>query len=506
VRRRDRRAALLLAPAALALAAAGCRGRAGALPDRTLTIAVPADITGIFPNPPITNESHTLDIISNVFEGLFALDHNLVPQPALAVRWENPDAFTWVFHLRPGVRFSDGSPLTAADVVSSLRAARDRQWCNAGALPSIEGLEALDALTVRIRTREPNPNLLSRLHYGYVLPVSEIARAPVAPIGTGPYLLGRWTPGKDLLLVRNGNFRGPPAHFERVRIEVVPDERERVGRLESGRAQIATAIPLEEIDRLRQSPVVRVLVAPGLRVVFLGFRVDAPPFSDARVREAVDLAIDREELIRRALHGKALVVGQLVTPTVFGYAASIRAPRTDRERSRHLLREAGFATGIDVRLDGPNNRYVADVAILREVARQLALVGIRVRVNALPKGEWIALLEARRSSFYLFGWSCETRDAGDALDALVHSPTPEGKGVNNYEGLTDPELDALIDEADRPSDAFSRSQLFGRALARVAELRAVVPLEIQPETMAVRTSVAWEPPLDFGLRLLSSAR
>lgn len=495
-------------PALLALLAVegGCARRRAPSPGETLTVAVEADITGIFPNPPITNESNTLDVNENVFEGLFRFDRNLVPEPALAARWENPDAVSWVFHLKPGVRFSNGDPVTARDVAASLLAARAKHWCNSGALPAIDSVEATGDLTVRIHTRAPNPNLPARLVYGYTLPAAAIDRTPVPAIGTGPYVFGPWVPGKDLFLVRNPRFRGPAALFERVRIEVVSDAGERVARILDGRAQVATPLPLEEIDRLKAAPGLRVIVAPGLRVVFLGFRLAEAPFSDPRVREAVDLALDREELIRRVLYGKALVASELVTPTVFGYNTSLALPRPDRERARRLLREAGYPFGLDARLDGPNNRYVKDDAILREVARQLAEIGIRVKVNALPKAEWFALLSAGHSQFYLFGWSCETRDAGDALDALMHSPTPEGKGVNNYGGVADAELDRLIDDADKPSDALSRSQLFGRALARVAELHAIAPLEIQPETMAIRNGVRWDPPLDFGLRLVTTGR
>jgi len=124
----------------------------------------------------------------------------------------------------------------------------------------------------------------------------------------------------------------------------------------------------------------------------------------------------------------------------------------------------------------------------------------------LPRNEWADRVAAKRSHFWLYGWSCETRDAGDALDALIHSPTPGGRGKNNYQGIADPELDRLIDRAAAATEAWERNSLFARALSRVAALRLVVPLEIQPESLVVRRSLAWEPPLNFGLRLFENAR
>ncbi len=506
------RLALGLLGAALALAVSGACRRdsgppSGAAPaGDTLAVAVGADVTGVFPNPPMTNDSYSLDVNSNVFEGLVTLDAQLVPRPALAESWENPDARTWVFHLRHDVHFSDGTPVTAADVVASLTAAREKGWCNAGALQSIAAIAAVDPATVRIETRIPFPNLLARLHYGFVLPAWAVGRTPVPPVGTGPYAVERWLPGRTLTLVRNPSFRRPRPFFQRIELEVVADDAERVGRVVSGRAQLANGVPIPALAQLERERGVRQVVAPGLRVVHLAFRVDAAPFSDRRLREAVDLAIDREELIRRVLRGQALPASQLVTAAVAGYNPALRPVRPDRDRARQLVAQAGPRGGLRVTLDGPRDWYVEDAAIMAEVARQLATVGIRVEVNALPKRDWIPRLQSGRSRFYLYGWACETRDAGDALDALIHSPTPEGLGLNNYQGVSDAVLDGLIDQANLVPPGKPRNAIFATALARVAELHAIVPLEIQPESVAMRDTLSWTPPLNFGLRLLETAR
>src|SRR5258706_8653328 len=149
-------------------------------------------------------------------------------------------------------------------------------------------------------------------------------RAP--PIGTGPYVVRSRARGRELVLARNERFRGEAGGFATLRFEVVPDAGDRVRRVSEGKAAIATAPPLSELPRLEADRALRVVSAPGLRVVYLAFRVDEGPFADARVREAVDLAIDRDELIRRTLYGRAHPATQLVTPSVVGYDASIPPP------------------------------------------------------------------------------------------------------------------------------------------------------------------------------------
>ncbi len=470
-----------------------------------LTAAVRADISGVFPNPPVTNDSFTLDVTSNVFEGLVSLDRELVPRPALAVRWENPDTRTWIFQLRPDARFSDGTPVTAEDVVASLDAARTQGWCNAGALQSVERVTAAGPLTVRIETRTAAPNLLGRLHYGFVLPKAAVSQTPVPAIGTGPWRIASRTPGVVTVLERNPHARAPAPALERIELHVVADAQERARRVTAGEAHVADGVPLADVDRLRAAPGVRVLLAPGLRVVYLAFKVDEPPFSDQRIREAIDLAIDRGELVRRALHGHGFPASQLVTPAVFGFDTTLAVRPPDRARARALLAEAS-AGALDVRLDGPRNRYVADAAILDEVARQLADVGVRAEAHALPQKEWVDRVQSGQSKLFLYGWACETRDAGDALDALMHARNAQGLGLNNFQGVADAELDRLIDAAGRAPETKERARLFAQALARVDALRLVVPLEVQPEVLAVRQELDWQPPLNYGLRLFDTSR
>ncbi len=494
-----------LAAVAAAITVTGCGRSAALAPGGTLTVAVRADITGIFPNPPAANEAYTIHINRAIFEGLAVFDRALGLQPAIAEYWENPDENTTVFVLRPGLRFSDGTPVRAEDVVASLLAPRARRWITRDYLQAIESAKVLDERRVEVKTRSPYHILPSKLPFGFVLPAGAIESQPVPPIGSGPYRLEKWTPGREIVLARNPFYRGKPAHFPRIRLVVEPDAETRIKKVLSGEAALADSLPLEQVDDLQDLTYVRVLARPSIRVLFLGFRVDEPPFSDPRVREAVDLAIDRRELIRRALAGRTEAANQLVPRAIVGYNPSIAASRLDQGRARRLLAEAGHPGGFEIRLDGPFNRYINDAEILQEVARQLREVGIRVTVNALDKREFFALQGTRECRFFLLGWACESGEAGDALDALVHSPTGQILGSMNSFGVVDPELDRLIDVANQARSRAERTAHLQAALARVSTLRPLVPLVVQTEAFLVSNRLHWDPPLNLSLDVASMA-
>lgn len=487
---------LVLATAALAGGLSFGRGGA-----RTLTLAMRADVTGFYPNHPYQDESYTYYVNTAVFEGLvrFDRDHKLVP--AVAESWESVNDTTWRFRIRKGIRFSDGTPVTAADAAASLLAPGRLGWANREDVSGIESAVAVSPDVLEVRTRGRGPGLLYHLPWGFILPERVLSRTPVPAVGTGPYVVESWKPGREIRFRRNPAYHGPPAPFDTLRLAVVPDARRRLEMLRRGEADLVDEVPLDEITALEADPAFRVHSGPSGRVIFLAYRMSEPPFSDARVREAVDLAIDREELIRRALGGRALPASQVVSPAVPGYDPTIPLPRPDRERARRLLGEAGYGSGFDVRLDGPNNRYVNDAEILSEVSRQLALVGIRVEVNARPKDDFYELLESSR--FYLFGWAVEYVDSGEALDSLLHSRQTGAAplGTNNFEGLADPLLDRLIEYADAERDPEKRRELQAAAMRRAAELRAVLPLEIQQETFVAGKRVRWEPPVNMALHL-----
>jgi peptide/nickel transport system substrate-binding protein len=467
-------------------------------PAETLRIALRADVTGFFPGPPLINEAFTLRANRSIYESLVRFDRELSLQPGLAERWSNPDDRTYRFQLRRSARFSDGRALTAADVVASLDANR-RGWVTRDFLQAIESVRAIGDHEVEIRTLFPYLALLTRLPWAPVIPREAAERGLSPALGTGPYHLERWEPGRGYTLVRNPHYPGPGPAFNRAVHTVVPDDAARMALVERGEADAADHVPPDQVDRLSRDPTLRVMSGAGLRVLFLGLRVDRAPFSDPRVREAIDLALDRAELVRRALGGRADPATQLVPPSIVGFDPALRLPRPDLARARTLLAAAGYPRGLDIRLDGPSNRYVNDVAILGELARQLGEIGVRASVHALEKAEFFPLIERGDSAMHLLGWACESGDAGDVLGALTHSATGGPLGSLNSLGVADSALDGLIESADRARTDRERARRLRLAVARVAELRVALPLLVQTEAVVLSRRLAWDPPLTMAI-------
>ncbi|MFN7989310.1 MAG: ABC transporter substrate-binding protein [Thermoanaerobaculia bacterium] len=498
-------------PAALALAAllaalapaAGCTRSAP--PGRPagreiLTVAVRADVTGVFPNPPTSNEAFTIDLFSNVLEGLFRIDSALAVKPALVTSWSNADGKTWTFRLREGVRFSDGTPLSAEDVTASLRAAIETPFPTGAFLAAIRSVETVSPVEVRVTTREECPSLPSYLTAGFVLSRAALAGTPIPPLGTGPYAFAGREPGRSLTLLRNP-YHEPRAAFDEIRLRVVPDGKARVAALLAGEADIAEAVPLDAVDALSRDARFRVLARPGIRVLYLAPRVDRPPFDDARVREALDLAIDRDELNARVYGGRGVPASQPVPVTVVGYEESLPVTRADRERARRLLDSAAGGSPVRVVLDAPSDRYLEDAALAREAARQMELAGFRVTVRTRPKAEYFPFLETGAAQLYLFSWACDTLEANDALDGAFRSPVSGRPPNQNHQGLADRELDRLVDGAARASEIAERIRLLRAAMSRLREIRAAAFLVVMPETIAFSRRISWTPPPTLVLRL-----
>lgn len=473
-----------------------CTHKGSVRGEAALTIAVQADVTGIY--PALRNESFTFKVNANVFEGLTAFDHELRPQPAVADRWENLDENTWVFHLRPGLRFSDGRPVGVRDVVASLRYAMTSETTKVLLAP-LESVDALSEETIRLRTRFPYPILLANLTFAFVLPETALRLAHEPPIGTGPFRVEKWSRGEMLVLEQNPRFRGPPPLVKRARFVVTPDPGQRLAALDAGRVDIVEGVPTSAIGGLRRRQDLQVVNRPGLRVLFLALRVDQPPFSVAAVREAVDLALDRKELVRRALNGAGTPAAEMVPATVMGYNSDLRVTTPDPKRARELLRAAGYSRGFKFRLDGPSDRYTSGVEVMREVARQLQEIGVTVELNPMPKERFFKLADSGGYQALLYGWSCETIQAGEGLEELLHSP-PAG-APPNLAFLSDRRLDRLIDDAGRSPVLKKRSLLLSQALARVAELRPILPLVVPDESFAFSNRVEWRPSLDMALHL-----
>lgn len=490
------RRALRVAPALLALGA--CRRPA---PPPSLTLSVPYQIDTL--DPHARDRLGNAAIAAHFYEPLVAFDAEMGIHPALAERWESPDLLTWVFHLRSGVRFHGGRALTAEDVVYTFDRLANVAKLEVGLyVVQIRSVRALDPMTVEIRTRRPLGILLNKLAAVPVVPKGSGESLATQVDGTGPYRLVAFEPGR-LRLRRNDAYRvapgsSPPAAVD-VTILLGRGAAEAGSDFSAGRCDVAQ-VPGREIARsLERVPGATISRRPELFVKALGFDVvphrtpfvpgDANPFAARAVREAVSLALDRKALAER-LPSSALPASQLVPPYVFGFDPSLPAAVHDPERARRLLAEAGYAAGFEVTLHA--RKRLVDAA--REVAAQLAPVGIRVTVAELSDGEFFEMAESGRLSFILISFGCASGDVSDLLDAGFHSVDAARRfGTSNFGRFSDPSLDEAIERSAEILEAGDRRETLFGIVRRAMSEHVLVPLYLDENVFAVRRPFAYRP-------------
>jgi peptide/nickel transport system substrate-binding protein len=443
-------------------------------------------------------------VLSNVYEPLVDLDAQLRPQPVLARSWEHPQPERWRFRLRPNVRFHDGSPLTAEAVRTAIEALR------AGPAPAeaaqflnqVREVAVVDPLTLDLVTREPRA-LLASLSFFHVTKPNAAGRFPPLA-GTGPFRLKERQDGHHVSVERWDDYWGPRPQVGFAAFLPVASAAERLARVERGEADVAAGVP-PPLARGHDPGRATIVRGPGLTVMYLGFGLRArSPFTDPRVRRAFHLAIDRQELLQRALDGTGSVATQPVAPRVFGFDPRLPAPVHDPAAARRLLAEAGHAGGLRVRLDHPDDRYQA----ARVLQQQLARVGVTLDLSGMRRGDlWD---RAADSTLFFAGWDCATGEASEFFEFCLHTPG-RGYGGANYGGFAHRRLDEIVETNTAALDPRVRQKLLQEAASIAMEQLPLLPLYVEDDIYAVRHGLLLPRRADNALRLaevrvISSAR
>jgi peptide/nickel transport system substrate-binding protein len=422
--------------------------------------------------------------------------------------------------LRQGVRFHDGTLVTAEDVVFSLRRALSPKSEFAQAVQPIEAVEAESDHLVRVRSIKPNPILPEQLftigimskawaeRHGAVevAPYSdaEIAYVEDHANGTGPFALEAYEPGARTVLVRNTGWWGlsqDSHNVDRVVFTAVTDPGQRMAALLAGEIDLLHDTPFAELDRLAGTPGVRLEQTMEFRTIFFGLDQGSPelrssnikgknPFADLRVRRAVYQAIDINAIQNDIMRGYAIPAGMVIQPGINGYTPEFDTrPAHGPEAAKDLLAEAGYPDGFEIGLDCPKNRYLNDEAICQAVAGMLDKVGITVDLAIAPMGEHIAKLRERRTDFYMLGWG------GAAFDSLNHFVyLYRSDGQYNATGYANPRVDEQIDAIATTLVTYARDAMIEEVWRTVLADVVVVPLHHQVMVWALRDRL--ELPMD----------
>ena len=455
-------------------------------------------------------------VLSQVFEPLVGRDEQFKVEPRLALSWSPLEGGKgWRFKLRPNVKFHDGSPFSADDVVFNVARALHPLSAHKSTLPNVTGAKKVDALTVDLLTSQPTPVLplaLSNLRlmskawcekHKAEKPQDYKAKeeTPSArnAVGTGPFKLVRWETDVKTVLAAHEGYWGKRGNVTEATYYVVGSAATRVAALVSGEMDIVIDPAVQDLDRLRRAAEVTLSQGGGLGSQFMGFdhardkltHGDAGgrnPFKDARVREAFRLAIDTTALKTKVMRDAATTGRAIFTPAVDGYDKRFQAPTAyDPARAKALLKEAGYANGFAVELDC-SSQQPAD-SICQGIAAMLARVGIRIDYRPLPFNILLPKLIAGDTSLYVIGWTPATAEQEGVLVPLVHSRTSPGVGEYNFGNYANKRVDELIDRGRVEFDLDKRARSFNEAMTLIDAEAAFIPLVYRDVVWAMRRNV-----------------
>ncbi|MCM3740363.1 glutathione ABC transporter substrate-binding protein [Oceanobacillus luteolus] len=466
-----------------------------------LVIAIGDDVVSLSTQG--SNDTASSNVAENIYETLTVLDENQEVQPGLAASWEVVDETTWELTLQEGVTFHDGAELTAEVVKMNYDRLVDEEIASPRAflVEAVESVEVVDELTIRINLEYPYAPLLANLaHSGAAIMSPNIIQEDYAqfedggdadsyinqnPVGTGPFVFESWTPGESVVLTRNDEYWGEPAKLDSVTFKVVSEQSARIAELETGVSHVADNIGPNNISRVEGADGVHVLQEPSVRLDYVGFNAQKEPFDDVRVRQAISMAIDKQQIIDGVLNGVGLEAVGPLAPPVFGYDESVSGLEYDPEAAQELLEEAGFSDGFSTTIWTRDSEQLVDTAV--NVQSQLAEIGIDVEVEELEWGAYLEKTANGEHDMFILGWTTVTSDADYGMYPLFHSSALGATGNRTF--TVDEELDAVLDEARRETDPEVRQELYSEAQEMLVELAPMLYLNHSEYLLGVNDNV-----------------
>lgn len=470
----------------------------GAVSAQTLTMGVRAGPDSIDPHwSTLGSQAETL---RHVFDTLVMADENLQMKPGLATSWKPVDDTTWEFKIREGVKFHDGSELTAEDVKFSI----DRIPVVTGPMSmtiytkQVKETKVVDKHTLHVITKAPAPTLPNDFIRLFVVSKSvgmearnEQFNSGKAAIGTGPYKFVSWEPKGDFVVERFDGYWGQKPHWQKVIRKEIPNDPARMAALKSGQVDIVNYVPATDYAAMQKDKSVDTFIADTVYFLNLtpnvketlpkpvkvdGKEITANPLRDPKVREALDLAIDRKTLVRVVLEGLGRPANQLMPTNFFGGSKNLPERPYDVAKAKKLLADAGYPKGFEIDFHCTNNRLPGDSAVCEALSQMWARAGLKVNANALNGTVFFPAQQKGEFSLWMSGWGTLTGEASYTYGSLVHTADPKtGLGAFNKQGYSNPEVDALLQEGSRTMDDPKRRALFEKVTEISMNDRALIP-------------------------------
>jgi peptide/nickel transport system substrate-binding protein len=407
----------------------------------------------------------------------------------LAQSWEFQGK-KWVFHLRRGIRFHNGSPLTSKDVAYSLNRMKTDKRSLQGADIVDMDVETPDDYTIILTTKNPNAVLLDRLDTRFI--TSKAAADKYGedvdnyPIGTGAYKFVSWQRGGSLVLTRNDDYWSPKPEIKEVVLKGVKEEAARVAGLVAGQADVISNLPIEEIPRVQKHPRTRVEKVPGFRMYFLAMNVTYKPFDNKLVRQAINHAVDPHVIMKHIFDGNGDVLNGPLNSNMIGYDPNVKRYPYDPKRARELLTSAGYPNGFQAKLHFSPDRHLKGKEVCEVIANQLAKVGIKIDLIGQEYAVYWGKdgVNGGKLPFYYAGRT--SADADTLYYQYFHT------GMSKRIGYSNPEFDKLIEDEQKTGDQKKRIALLQQAGRILMEDAPFVPLYTLSEIYGLARNVLWK--------------
>ncbi|MFW6076673.1 MAG: ABC transporter substrate-binding protein [Hyphomicrobiales bacterium] len=474
-------------------------------------------------DPHAQNEGPTHTMSHQMYEPLLQRDMEAQIIPALATEWAplDDDPTVWEFKLRQGVTFHDGAPFTADDVVFSLNRAMHPDSGMKTLLASVEEVTKVDDHTVHISTEGPNPLLPNNLtnlfimneawatEHGVEKPQNFAAGEENYAVrntnGTGAFKLVSREPDSRTVLEANEDYWGKdefPLEVTDMIFTPIQSASTRVAALLSGEVDLILDVPVQDLERVDEGDGLDVRTAPQNRTVFFGMNVadetlenadaDGNPFADVKVRQALDMVLDREAIQQVVMRGHSAPTGVIMPPFVNGWTEELdEYPDVDLEKAKALMEEAGYGDGFTVTLHCPNDRYINDEAICQAAAGMFGRIGVDVDLEAQAKERHFPLLENLETDFYMLGWGVPTFDSEYVFNFLYHTRTEEYGGWNATR-YSNEEMDEKIRSLATMTDLEARDALIAEIWEEAKADLIYIPIHHQVLNWGMKSDIEFE--------------
>ncbi len=417
--------------------------------------------------------------LNSIYERLVFFNAEGEYVPALATDWEQKDPHTWVFNLREGVKFHDGTSFTAKDVSFSYQRARTLTISELQfAANRIESIDIIDDYTIEITTINPEPVFL---YYINRLPVmseewtKDRDQEYIAnnANGTGPYQFVDWQSDIHLKMKAYEGYWGEKPEINEVTFRPIPEHSTRAAELLTNNADLISTTH-EYVSGIASNDDLKIIEAPVGRIIYLGINAAEGPLSSQKVRQAMTTAINRASIVERVLGGMAVPTGQIINENFEGYNPEIEAPEFDPEGARDLLAEAGYPDGFELEFHFPSGHYIKDHETGLAVASYLEQIGISVNSRSRPWSALASDIGQQQVDFNMIGW-VPSPIIAPFTGTILSRDDDKGHGAWNT-GYSNNQVDDLFEQAVFAADEKERERLWMEANRLAMEEVAVIPL------------------------------